>query len=407
MDIISTTTAGFFETSETLFFCTAAILLYTWVIYPLVLALLAARRPQSDRRPQEPTPTQGLPFVSLVVAAYNEETAIVAKIRNFLASSYPGSSELLIISDGSDDRTVELASRFIGPRVRLFVEKTNRGKGPALARILPMVRGQIVVFSDATSIFARDALEHLIWPFLDAQVGLVTGAVQVQGNRVAGMYRRYESVIEKFEACLGCISTAHGCIYAVRRSLLQDHDPTLTDDFLQPILVTLQGAGVVVATKALCYEPFSPDRRVQFQRQVRMVALASVIYFRFVPVLLLTRKWRLVFVLTSHKFLRWLTVPMIVALICFTASLARSSALFTVALEAEGLIAALLAVGALLGRAGIRNPTELVWHFMEINFAALLGLAKSVSGKVPSRWSTCPRPLAASKAARSSDLLKI
>ena len=230
------------------------MLLYVWVLYPLVLAILPARRSRPRTGCQEAEPTVTAPSISLVVSAYNEEGAIEAKIRNFLQSDYPGRSELLIASDGSSDRTVEIASRFISDRVHLFVEATNRGKGEALSWVLPLVRGEIVVFSDATSIFSRDALNHLIRPFADPEVGLVTGSVQVRGNRVAGLYRRYENLLEKLEARGGSISTAHGCIYAIRRSLLHDHDPTLTDDFVQPILVTLQGARVAVAPDAVCYE---------------------------------------------------------------------------------------------------------------------------------------------------------
>jgi cellulose synthase/poly-beta-1,6-N-acetylglucosamine synthase-like glycosyltransferase len=384
-----------------IFFLSSGIILYAWIAYPLLLAIAPVRGPRTRAKRAETPPFETTPFLSLVVAAYNEEGAIEGKIRNFLDSTYPGRSELLIVSDGSTDRTVEIASRFIDERVRLFAEPTNRGKGAALARILPLVRGDIVVFSDATSIFSSDALDHLTAPFSDPEVGLVTGSVHVQGNHTASMYRRYENLLEKLEARGGCISTAHGCIYAVRRSLLQDHDPNLTDDFLQPILVTLQGARVVVERKAVCFESFSPDRTVQFQRQVRMVALASSVYFRFVPALLLTRQWRLFFILTSHKFLRWLTVPMMGLLIIATAALAGTAPLFTIALVGEAFVAALLLIGAFLERAGRRNPAALLSDFIELNFAASVGLARSVRGQVPARWTTTDRAVAPAKTARA------
>jgi cellulose synthase/poly-beta-1,6-N-acetylglucosamine synthase-like glycosyltransferase len=403
MQLVNHSPAWLIEICRFLFFGAAGTLLYVWVLYPLVLAILPARRARPRITCQEAEPTAATaPPISLVVSAYNEEGAIEAKIGNFLQSDYPGRSELLIASDGSSDRTVAIASRFISDRVHLFAEVTNRGKGAALSRVLPLVRGEIVVFSDATSIFSRDALNHLIAPFADPEVGLVTGSVQVQGNHVAGMYRRYENLLEKLEARGGSISTAHGCIYAMRRSLLHDHDPTLTDDFVQPILVTLQGSRVAVAPQAVCYESFSPDRTVQFQRQVRMVALASSVYFRFVPALLLTRQWRLLFVLTSHKFLRWLTVPVMVPLVLATVLLVGSSPLFTLALGAEALSAALVALGALFARAGIENRTVLFWDFIEMNFAASVGIAKSIAGRVPSSWSTSSRPLPNRETARAS-----
>jgi len=231
MQIATSSSTWLIEICRLMFLGTAGTLLYTWVFYPLVLAILPSRRPRSCVDSEDASSAEPYPFVSLVIAAYNEEDAIQAKITNFLESSYPGRSELLIVSDGSTDRTVEIASRFIGERVRLVAESTNRGKGASLARVLPLAQGEIVVFSDATSIFSHDALNHLIRPFADPDVGLVTGSVKVQGNKVAGLYRRYEDLVERLEAPGGAISTAHGCIYAIRHSLLHDHDEKLTNDF--------------------------------------------------------------------------------------------------------------------------------------------------------------------------------
>jgi cellulose synthase/poly-beta-1,6-N-acetylglucosamine synthase-like glycosyltransferase len=401
MQIATSTSPWLIEVCRIIFFGAAGTLLYAWIFYPVVLAILPSRRSWSRVVSEDGPPPEPYPFLSLVIAAYNEEDAIEAKIRNFLESSYPGRSELLIVSDGSTDRTVEIASRYISERVRLFAESINRGKGASLARALPLARGEIVVFSDATSIFSVDALNHLILPFADPAVGLVTGSVKVVGNEVAGLYRRYEDLVEKLEAHGGSISTAHGCIYAIRRSLLHDHDQKLTNDFVQPILVNLQGARVAVASQAACYEPFSPDRTVQFERQVRMVALASLVYFRFLPALLLGKQWRLLFVLTSHKFLRWLTVPMLLAVVLATTVLAGTSPLFSVALGAEILLAATALVGAILTRAGIRSLAGLFWEFIELNFAACVGVARSIAGQVPFRWSTTTRPLPSTDAARA------
>ncbi len=401
MQPLNITSHWLIEITQFVFFAAGGTLLYVWALYPVVLAILPSR-PGSKVPFNEDSSHDNYPPISVVIAAYNEEDSIEGKIRNFLESSYPGRSELLIVSDGSTDRTVEIASRYISSRVRLFAESTNRGKGAALARVLPLAQGEIVVFSDATSIFSPDALDHLIQPFADPGIGLVTGSVRVRGNSIAGLYRRYEDMLEKLEARGGTISTAHGCIYAIRRSLLRDHDQKLTNDFVHPILVNLQGDRVAVAPDAACFEPFSPDRAVQFQRQVRMVALASLVYLRFVPALLLTRQWRVLFVLTSHKFLRWMTIPLLGMLVVATLLLARTSPLFTAALAAETLLAAIVVSGAVLTRAGIKSPTSLPWDFIELNFAACMGVAKSIGGQVPFRWTTTTRPLPSRETVRAS-----
>src|SRR5579863_2312453 len=110
------------DTARAILYSTAGFLFYTWLLYPAVLAILPARR--SRTAPYSGKAIQRYPFVSVVIAAYNEEEVIEAKIRGFLADTYPGKSELLIVSDGSTDRTVERAARFTGDRVRLFAEST-------------------------------------------------------------------------------------------------------------------------------------------------------------------------------------------------------------------------------------------------------------------------------------------
>ncbi len=369
-----------------IFYVVSALLLYTWLFYPLLLALLPSRRSTAD--PASYKTLQHFPFVSVVVAAYNEEDNIEAKIRNFLASNYPGKSELLIVSDGSSDRTVEIASRFISDRVRVFAESGHRGKGASLALAVPRARGEILAFTDATSIFAPHTLTELVRPFADKGVGLVTGRVRVEGCPIAGLYRSYEEAIERFEERGGVISTAHGCIYALRRALWCQHDPRLTNDFFHPILVNLRGFDAVVAPEAVCAEAYSPDAKIQYRRQVRMVALAAFVYFKYFPILLFSRKWRSLFILTSHKLMRWFTVPYLVLLGIALAYLAASGTFYAAAFVGGAVFLAIVLVGALFKRFGIRSRLSFVTEFVTLNWAGTLGLWVACRGNLPTIWET-------------------
>lgn len=374
-----------------IFYVVAGLLLYTWLLYPAMLAILPGRRRKTD--PGSDSAIQRHPFVSVVVAAYNEEDVIEAKIRRFLADTYPGMSEMLIVSDGSTDRTVEIAARFIGDRVRLFAESTNRGKGAALALAVPRTRGEILVFTDATSVFAPQTLIELVRPFADCGVGLVTGRVQVEGCSIAGLYRRYEDVIEHFEQRGGVISTAHGCVYALRRSLWCQHDPRLTNDFFHPILVNLRGFDVVVVPEAVCTENYCPDSKIQFRRQVRMVALAAFVYFKYLPVLLCAAEWRSLFILTSHKLMRWLTVPYLALLGIALACLAGHGMIYTAAFVAELLFVAAAVAGALVKRFGLHSRLSFVLEFVILNWGGTLGLWEAGRGHLPTVWETTNAPV--------------
>lgn len=377
------------------FYAAGGLLLYVWFLYPALLAVLPRPRKDKDRSLSPQQATEHFPFISLIVAAYNEEHAIERTIRGFLESNYPGESELLIISDGSTDRTAEIASSFLSNRVRLVAQSSHLGKGPALARALPRTRGEILVFTDATSAFEPQTLTELVRPFADEKVGLVTGRVKVEGSAVAGLYRRYEETIERIEARGGVISTAHGCLYALRRSLSCPHDPRLTNDFFHPILVNLRGFDVVVAPEAVCTESYSPDSRVQFTRQVRMVSLAAFVYIKYLPVLIFTGKWRSLLVLTSHKALRWLTVPYLAILAFATFLLASQGTFYAVASGAQLLFWCAVLVGGVARQFGWNGRLTFAWDFVTLNWAGTLGLWNFWQGHLPTNWETTILPSAA------------
>jgi biofilm PGA synthesis N-glycosyltransferase PgaC len=378
------------------FYAAGGLLLYVWFLYPALLAILSI--PRKDRELScEGQAVEQFPFISMIVAAYNEEQAIERTIRGFLESNYPGESELLIVSDGSTDRTAEIALGFLCDRVRLVSQSSHLGKGAALARALPRARGDILVFSDATSAFEPQTLTELVRPFANEKVGLVTGRVRVEGSAVAGLYRKYEEAIESIEARGGVISTAHGCVYALRRSLSCPHDSRLTNDFFHPILVNLRGFYVVVAPKAVCTESYSPESRVQFTRQVRMVSLAAFVYIKYLPVLIFTGKWRSLFVLTSHKALRWLTVPYLAILAVASMLLASQGTFYAVAFCAQLLFWCAVLAGASSRVFGFNSRLTFAWDFVTLNWAGTIGLWKFWQGHLPTDWETTILPSAAAR----------
>jgi len=324
------------------------------------------------------------PTISVIVAAYNESKVIEDKITNFLASDYPGESEIIVVSDASNDGTDEVMRKLVSPRVRLLVQERRQGKGAALNRAIPEARGEILVFTDATSTFAAQTLTELIRPFEDARVGLVNGRFYYRGAQLANWYHRYERFLKALEVRHGLIGTAHGAIYAMRRKLWRQHDPRLVNDFLHPVLVSLQGYYATAAREAICYEEFTMD--AQFKRQVRMVALAALVYFVMLPQLLRTRHWRSLWVLTSHKFLRWMTGVWLAALAVTSLLLGPNGCVYRLALGMEGLFAGMALLGLLASALGLDERLGFVYRFVTLNWAATRGLWLYARGRVPSVW---------------------
>jgi cellulose synthase/poly-beta-1,6-N-acetylglucosamine synthase-like glycosyltransferase len=364
------------------FFSGAFLLLYTYFLYPLVLIVLS---PANDKKELIAAQDSAeLPFVSVIVAAYNEEQVIRDRIVNFLASSYAGESELLIVSDASTDSTDEIVKSYANDRVRLLAMDKRQGKGAAINRAVPASRGEILVFTDASSAFAAETVEELVNAFADPAVGLVNGRIHYRDANVANLYHRYERLLKNIEVRKGIVASAHGAVYALRRSIWEDHDPRLVNDFYDPIVTILKGYTVAIAPKALCVESFSMD--TQFRRQVRMVALAALVFFKLLPRIVRARCWRLLLVLTSHKLLRWLTAIWLLVVVAATMFLASAGSVFYVAAGLEVVAGLLATAGFISDTLGIGERTTVVYNFLVLNCAAIVGLWICLRGKATATW---------------------
>ncbi|MGH7933808.1 MAG: glycosyltransferase [Candidatus Binataceae bacterium] len=322
--------------------------------------------------------------MSLLLAAHNEERVITEKIRNFLGCNYPGPREMVIVSDGSDDRTVELAASFDDAQVRVISQRERTGKGAAVNRAVAEANGEILVFTDANAFFGKQALIELVRPFADSGVGLVTGCTRYTEGTIGSLYQRYEQALKRLEARGGVVATADGAVYAMRRSLWREHDPGLINDFYHPMLVSLQGQAAVIAPEAVCIEDFVADN--EFRRQVRMVSQASFVYLALLPQLLRARRWRSILVLTSHKLLRWLTVPLLVLMAVTSLWLAPSGGLYQLVVAGELTFALLVATGAMARRLGLNEKLTIAYQFVALNCAGAIGLWRCLIGAVPVVW---------------------
>jgi len=370
---------------ETVFLLSGGILAYAYLLYPLLLSVLPSQREVLTAKPGSP---REWPTLSVIVSAYNEAGSIRARIRNFLEGRYPGWSELIIVSDGSTDATVEEARAIASDRVRVLVRPQRRGKAAALDFAIEYARSEILIFSDATSVFHPDALANLARRFADPEVGLVTGKVKAHGPEIVGLYHRYERYLERREADKGVLATAHGCIYAMRRDLWRHHDPALVDDFLAPILVSLSAKRAIAAPDAICVEEFPAE--VQFNRQVRMVALAALTFYCELPDLVRSRRWRSLLVLVSHKFLRWFTVVWLALLAGTTFWLIPQGGIYVIAAGVQAAFWITVAVGALASRNGVSRRITFTYQFVAMNAAAMLGFCRFIGGRVPMMWETAP-----------------
>jgi len=372
-----------------LFYISAFLLLYAYVLYPALLYALSASRLRRDDFDGGSAAASAAPSLSIIVAAYNEEGCIAQKIENFLACRYSGDAELIVISDGSGDRTAEIAESMASERVRVIRQPNRRGKGVAVNAGAGAARGEVLVFTDANAMFAADALEKVALPLRDKSIGLVTGVSRYPGETMGSAYQRYEQMLKGLESRLGAVAGADGALYAMRRELFTPLDPALINDFVHPILVSVAGAQSVMAGDAFVLEEFSAAG--EFARQVRMVSQAALVYFRLLPELIQQRRWRSIIVLTSHKMLRWLTAPILAIGVIATVPLAHNGGIFRVVLGLEMLFALVAAIGWIATRRGTDGKATFAYQFVALNCAQAVGLWRCFAGEVPVLWE--PRKL--------------
>ena len=303
--------------AKSLFWISVAFPLYVYIGFPVLLWLLAAL----VRRAPRPQPIE--PSVSLLVAAYNEAAAIAEKIRNSLALDYPAEKlEVVVASDGSEDATAEIVRSFeaeSGGRVRLLDYPQNRGKTAVLNAAIPELRGDIVAFSDATSMLAADSLRILVQSFSDPRVGAASGVYrllkkdQTQHGPQEDIYWKYETFLKVQEARLGAFTGAHGSLFAIRRALYPfPSENTINDDFTIPMRILAHGYRVAYEPAAVACE--EAHEMEGFSRRVRITA-GNIEQLREIKSLLWPPRPFVLFCLLSHKTGR-LLVPafMLIAL---------------------------------------------------------------------------------------------
>lgn len=370
------------------FFSSLFIMVYIYFGYPLAAFLLSRVKGRRVlKSPYEPK-------VTILIAAYNEHRHIRATIENKLALDYPQDKlEIIVISDASDDGTDEIVKEFAGRGVRLVRQEPRRGKTAALNLAVPHAKGEIIVFSDANSLYDRDCLRFLMENFADPSVGYVTGKmvyVNPDGTTIGNgcsAYMQYENLLREVEARIGSVVGVDGGIDAVRKSLYREMRADQLPDFVLPLRVVEQGYRVVYEPRALLKEESlnSPEDENRMRVRVSLRALWALYDMRD---LLNPMKFGLFSLqLFSHKVLRYLGILFIGTLYASNCLLLRRSWFYRAAFVLQNMLFALSFVAHLLERQGRSSGILYIpYYFFLINIAAGQALLKFLRGEKQATW---------------------
>jgi GT2 family glycosyltransferase len=372
------------------FWTSAALIGYGYAGFPLLVWL----RGRLVRRPAVGAEIR--PVVSIVIAAHDEARTIEAKLDNLAALTYPRDRlEVVIASDGSTDETVARITARAAEGVRVL-DLPRVGKADALNAAVAASRGEVLVFSDANSLYDPAAIEALVRPLADPAVGGVAGnQVYVDAAEAPGAgggetaYWALDRRLKRAQAGAGSVISATGAIYAIRRELFRPIPPGVTDDFYTSASVVAQGRRLVFAADAVAYEPVASTGALEFGRKVRVMTrgLRGVLLLRE---LMDPRQHGFYAVqVFSHKLLRRLLVVPLLAMAASGVALWRAGPVYRLATAAQvGVAAAGIAGLALHDRpAGRSRLLAVPAYFLLVNAAALAALRNVLTGKRIDRWS--------------------
>jgi cellulose synthase/poly-beta-1,6-N-acetylglucosamine synthase-like glycosyltransferase len=339
--------------------------------------------------------------VTVIVSAYNEEQVIGEKIANTLALDYPGNLlEIVVVSDGSSDRTCEIVASYAPRGVVLRHYEGRIGKTACLNRAVPLATGDLVVFSDANSAFAREALSALVEPFQDRSVGFVTGWTRYgaaepgrAGDSLGiGIYSRLELLTKRLESRLGSCVGADGAIFAIRRELyrpLAAHD---INDLVIPLSINLQGYRGVLEPRAICFERDAGSAKGEFRRQVRITSRTIRALVNYRQLLNPLRYGLLSLEILSHKLCKFLVPLFLIVLLATSVLLADRGTVYLAALAAQGMLYASAGAAPLLaGVAGLSRLADAAKTFVVVNAAIAVAWAKYLQGETFTTWSPTQR----------------
>lgn len=371
-----------------LFWGAVCLIAYTYIGFPLILALRGLLRPKPFKRGQE------TPLVSLVIVAYNEAPVILKKLDNACSLDYPlDRLEIIVASDGSNDGMNELVAAYGGDQVRLLV-LPRQGKNRSLNAAVATARGEILVFSDADSMLVPDALRHLVAPFNDPDVGGVGGDYYYATNTDEGIGERaywdVDRVLKRLQSRAENMTSATGQIYAIRRSLFKPVPMSVTDDFYTSVQVVSAHRRLVFEPRAVARGPVAASSNAEFKRKVRVMTrglngvrlsshLLNPFQYGFFAIQLL-----------SHKVLRRLmAIPLFV--LAATAPLLwargrfyRIATLLQLGLHGAALVG-FLARGTRIGKS---KMFSLPFFFDMVNIASLVAATNVLRGKRQDVWVT-------------------
>lgn len=384
---------------EIIFWISLLCLLHTYIFFPLILQILAGKKKQNRFVYKDEAE---LPYVSILLAAYNEEKVIEQKIRSTFKTGYPlHKIEFLIGSDASTDLTNEIIEKYqkTFPQIKLVHFKGRTGKAGIINQLALQAKNDIFILTDANVFFKEDTIYQLVKHYKNQELAIVGGNIineQVKKDGISVQEKTYlsrENIIKYQEGIIwGTMIGAFGGCYSIRAPFFAPVPPRFfMDDFYITMHVLEKGGKAINELDALCYEDVSNKISEEFRRKVRISIGNFQNLFRYKNLL-----WPpfsgLAFSFLSHKVLRWFGPLFIILMLISNLFLYEKSVFYKFSLILQLILLLLPFIDSLLKKINIHNfLLRFISHFYLMNLALLLGLFKFIKGVKSNVWTPTQR----------------
>jgi len=380
--------------AELLFWLSVGALIYTYLGYPLLLVVVSKLRPRLVAK-REFSPT-----VSVIITAYNEEQDLARKLENTLSLDYPKDLvEVIVASDCSTDGTDEIARSFAARGVSLLRQGQRLGKTAAQNAAVEQARGEIILFSDATTMYQPDVLRLMLPAFADSTVGCVAGRLiyvdpsESNVGRGAKSYWGYETFLKQHESRVCSLIGASGCLYAVRRSAYVPLYSEACSDFIIATKMVEQGLRAVFEPEAVCTEDTNRGSDRELRMRVRVITQTFTDLWRHRAMMNPFKSGFYAVQLISHKVMRYMMAFCLCITLLTSAVLAFSSRFFMLVFGVQVALYLTAACSWLLERAGVRSRVlAFPQYFVLTNLATIAACYQFICGERYASWQPIREP---------------
>ena len=375
--------------AEIIFWLTIGIIFYTYLGYPLLIIFISLFiNNKINKQDSEPR-------VTFLIAAYNEEKNIAGKLENTLALDYPRDRlEIIVASDASEDGTDEMVRRFSDRGVILHRVEGRVGKTETQNQTARIAKGDIIIFSDATTKYKRDAIRKIVRNYSDPSIGAVSGRYEYVNPTGAPvglgtiLFWKYENGVKSRQTQIKTVTGCCGCIYSVRRSLYEPLRRDIISDLVEPLKILEKGYRIAFEPEAIAYEETTETSGEEFGMRVRVISRGMYGLWHMRTLFNPFKYGFVMFQLFSHKVLRWM-IPFLLPILLISNFFLMGYPFYALTFVAQVLFYIGAIGGYLLDKMGKKvKLLALPLYYCVVNAASVAAFFRTIFGKKAVVWET-------------------